>query len=587
MIQVFQNNIRFLTLAVVGMLMFFVLAGDGISEDTGQPSFDCEIVVRPIAQKFHEIHEVNFILTIKNITAEDKNIYMPFKDNHEWSHWLRIFREGTELPYKKEVEGTYVKKTVLRPNEQVSILVNIAKFCDLTKMGSIGTKGVFYVLWPFDRNHYASKSAHTTFEIVEEAEQISDFSSLTFFFPAMESVSKTEQKEMLWSKIAENPSDPMWLWLLKIIPAEYMDEDLAIDCMRKTKDIGLRRKLLEILQRAKQDFQKASIIAKFLSDQKDEPLLNIGRNTLYRLRGVYPEIADVESWRFSPSVLLKKSDLIAVIKLTKAVDFGEMSNAIIIKAIKGGERIGDSIVFQYPYKNAEEEWACFPPQEGVFQIVFMVKNKKDGIYMPTTRLLRDERRTEDGQVLSEQVFDYSPGNQSVRKIQETEIEEVAGVLCNYLIWDKANTEQRENMIWEACNGFSGWTKSFSLDWLIVDHFITGSYKSKISNKIVDSLLACLKSPDAKIRQYSIYAIRKAFASRRDLFLYLIDALENSELQAIAVDGLTFFLKNEYAVTIDTFANDDEKIRIIKNWWAENGRNVPGLERYVSEDSGKH
>jgi hypothetical protein len=98
-------------------------------------------------------------------------------------------------------------------------------------------------------------------------------------------------------------------------------------------------------------------------------------------------LAKAEVQVVGPEKLISDSDIIAVLKLTKTIEPGQIALANII-AIAKGKIDSNNISFLYPKPNIEEMSAHIPPQEGTVLLAFLKKLENDTYIVSGSQYLK-------------------------------------------------------------------------------------------------------------------------------------------------------------------------------------------------------
>lgn len=256
-----------------------------------------DLRVQPLAECFTDVGQVQLILTVGNIGKKIEKVMFPYPDDTQWYQWARVYYEGKRLASQADEDYVYPLSTI-RPGEQLSMLVDLSKFCQKKLHGEEdsarsfyrqnllqGGEGLYYVYWSGGAIGRA-KSTHVTFMVNKRLKQTHDPSTIDFYLASKkaEALSKKERQALLWADVLGAPSNPIWLGLLRVIPRDYISADSVFRLLNSTKDVGVRREAVRALARLGRNPDIASQLEQYLRTQEDVPLLEIGRAALRLLR---------------------------------------------------------------------------------------------------------------------------------------------------------------------------------------------------------------------------------------------------------------------------------------------------------------
>jgi hypothetical protein len=121
----------------------------------------------------------------------------------------------------------------------------------------------------------------------------------------------------------------------------------------------------------------------------------------------------------------------------------------------------------------------------------------------------------------------------------------------------------------------------ALKWITRDLKVRLSNPEEATDGIAEGLVSCATDSDLEIRGMAVRAITTTTAARKDLLPYLVDALGDDAVKAIAVSGLEWrIMRKGDGPTVSATAEIDVKVEAWKDWWRENGWHNPEFKRFV-------
>lgn len=252
-----------------------------LSADTPPTPSTLELQMQPAAPHVQRVQDVHLILTLKNVGTKARTFVLPYLDNHDWYQWIQVFRDGQKLPARVDEDYAYLP-TVLRPGQQLSVLVSLDKFYDVPNIGS--GAGHYSVRWDGGTIGFAS-TASASFEVGSASAESADAFALDSYLTNAAGLSIEDQTRQLWKDVLKSPADPKWLPLLRIVPKDYIDMNSLLDLAETTNDLGLRREAVRALSKVGKQPGVIPRLVALLKSHEDKPLGELAFATLQSLRG--------------------------------------------------------------------------------------------------------------------------------------------------------------------------------------------------------------------------------------------------------------------------------------------------------------
>ena len=265
--------------AILGFAFWLGILPFSLAEDKASRDWQVwETQIQPVSESFSGLDEIQLILTVKNIGKEPRLIAIPYLETHDWPQWVQVFKDGKRVQPKVDEDYVYPPGT-LRPGEKLSLLVSLDKFYVAPLKGS--QKGRYELLWKGTTIGLA-QDARSEFVVDPKMKASTDIFSMAPYLEAHKT------KEDLWKKILAAPSDPKWLGLFRIIPAESIDAPSLVKLAEVTDDLGIKREAVQALGRIGKNPEAEKLLVEFLKQQDDHPLVELGVLSLKKLRGQSP-----------------------------------------------------------------------------------------------------------------------------------------------------------------------------------------------------------------------------------------------------------------------------------------------------------
>lgn len=278
-----------------------------------------------------------------------------------------------------------------------------------------------------------------------------------------------------------------------------------------------------------------------------------GAATLLFVCGIvcYPRISYQEPRAIMPTEFLAMGDAVAVLELTRAGEPGQGVECRTLGVVKG--QLGTTLTLVYPSPDMEATVPFVMPRKGTILLAFLKREDDDR-------------------------FSVCFGYRGLAAVGRGDVNTVIDLVRQYLEWKKLKGAQKACLVRASLMG-PGPMRRFARDWLLIDNKVDFD-KTRLSDEMVEGLLACLDYEDVSIRRSALLAVSMAAGHRTDLIAYLVDSLDDPVLRSIAMvrlDGRTGWAPGPAFDPADTI---EKKATILKKWWKEKGSKNPVFKRYV-------